>query len=147
MATEEQFGYSLALEDGDIVLDNGALQQVTGKRNLLQALELRILTPFGSDIFNTSYGLDVKQALTQPGNLHMIKELIKLNLVRTLGTDPRVLDIRDVLFQDDPAYLVRHPDLNQKSIRDDRHRRFWQVDVIIETVDAATATLSVNIGV
>lgn len=147
MNRNDPFGYSLALVDGDLVFDNGTLQTVSGKRSLLQALELRVLTPFGSDIFNTGYGLNVAQAFTQPGSIRMVKELIKLSLVQTLGTDPRVHDIREVLFEDDPSYLARHPELKARDIDTDRRTRYWRVDVVIETVDAQAQTLSLSIGV
>jgi hypothetical protein len=149
---EERFGHSLALVDGDLVLDTAGtgrreLRVVEGLRNLLQALELRILTPFGSDLFNTTYGLDVKEVFTRPGGLRTVKELLRLNLVRTLGTDPRVREIRDVLFEDDPAYLARHPELDPKKVREHRHRRAWQVEVIIATVASDEEVLSVRLGV
>lgn len=144
---DKSFGYSLALVDGDIAFDNGSLRRVEGKRNLLQAWELRVLTPFGSDIFNTTYGLDVRQAFTQPGSVRMVKELIKLSLVRTLATDPRVRDVREVLFEDDPGYLARHPELKAQDVTVSKHTRFWRVDVVIETVDAQAETLSLKIGV
>ena len=147
MNRDDPFGYSLTLVNGDLVFENGTLKTVSGKRNLLQALELRVLTPFGSDIFNTTYGLNVQQAFTQPGGIRMVKELIKLSLVQTLGTDPRVHDIREVLFEDDPLYLARHPELNAQDISVDRHTRYWRVDVVLDTVDAQTQTLSLNIGV
>lgn len=147
MAADDQFGYSLLLDEGDIVLENGTLQLIQGKRNLLQALNLRVLTPFGSDIFNVTYGLDVQEAFTQPLGIQMVKELIKLNLVRTLGTDPRVQEIRDVLFEDDPAYLASHPEISPEDVRDYRHLRYWQVDVIIDVLGGQTATLAVNVGV
>jgi hypothetical protein len=159
MSDNSLFGSSLALVDGDIVFmdtliagKNGSesartLKPVTGRDNLLQALELRVLTPFGSDPFNTTYGLDVKDAFTLPGNSRMVKELLKLSLVRTLATDPRVRDIRDVIFEDDPGYRARHPQVTEETIRADRQARLWHVDVVIETIDQQTASLSLNIGV
>jgi hypothetical protein len=144
---ESKFGHSLAVIDGDLILQDGALVAISGRRNLLQALTLRVLTPFGSDVFNTTYGLDVRQALTQANGLRMVKELIKLNLVRTLGTDPRVRDIREVLFEDDPDYLARHPELSASAIREQRRRRSWRVDVVIDALDDQPTTLSVDLGV
>lgn len=134
MNQDQPFGNSLALEDGDIVFANNTLQMVSGTDNLLQSLELRVLTPFGSDIFNTTYGLDVTQAFTQPGSIRMVKELLKLSLVQTLGTDPRVQDILDVQF-------------SETQVGDLRHSRSWTINVVIGTVDAQTTTLTLNIGV
>ncbi|MCB0108294.1 MAG: hypothetical protein KDE53_20375 [Caldilineaceae bacterium] len=141
------FGYSLELDNGDLVIENDQLLTVAGKPNLLQALTLRVLTPYGSDQFNTTYGLDVSQAFTQPNGLSMVKELIKLNLVRTLGTDPRVDDISQVLFDDDPAYLAAHPEIAAQTLIDQHHRRYWQVDVTITTAQSQPVTLPVSVGV
>ena len=141
------FGYSLLLEEGDLVIEGGDLRTVAGRPNLIQALTLRVLTPYGSDQFNTSYGLDVTQAFTQPNGVRMVKELIKLNLVRTLASDPRVDDIREVLFDDDPAYLARHPEADAQALIDQHHRRVWQVEVTLSTAQGQPATLPVNIGV
>lgn len=141
------FGYSFLVQDGDLVIEDGALLTVEGRPNLIQALTLRVLTPYGSDPCNTSYGLDVTQAFTEPNGPRMVKELIKLNLVRTLGTDPRVGDIREVLFDDDPVYLERHPDVDERQLRDQHHRRVWRVEVTLDTVQSQTTTLGLNVGV
>jgi hypothetical protein len=147
MQREEQlFGFSLMLDEGDIFFIGPELATVSGVRNLQQALTLRILTPFGSDRFNTTYGFDAEQAFAHPGGLRMTKELIRLNLVRTLGTDPRVRDITDVLFTDDPAYRARHTELSDDDIRDLRHSRLWLVEVTLELIDGKVQTLSASIG-
>lgn len=141
------FGFSLLLDDGDLVIDDNELRTVAGRPNLVQALTLRVLTPYGSDPFNTTYGLDVTQAFTQPNGLRMVKELLKLNLVRTLGADPRVDDIREVLFDDDPAYLARHPEVDERTLIDQHHRRLWQVEVTISTAQSQPATLLLSVGI
>jgi len=141
------FGYSLLLDDGDLVLENGSLRTVEGQANLVQALTLRVLTPYGSDPFNTTYGLDVGAAFTEPNSGRMVKELIKLNLVRTLGTDPRITDIREVLFDDDPAYVVRHPELDDLALVEQHRRRVFQVEVTLDTVQQQPTTLGLNVGV
>jgi hypothetical protein len=157
VATDQRFGYGLALVDGDIAFDvvsapgaptsRLAPREVAGTANLMQALVLRVQTPFGSDRYNTTYGLDVRQAFTEPGTVRVIKDLIRMNLVRTLGTDPRVRDVRDVQFEDEDAYRQRHPELAGADGPDPRHRRVWQVDVLLETADGATQTLAATIGV
>jgi hypothetical protein len=153
MATNQQFGYSLKLDDGDIVLETApdtgllVLDEVSGTDNLMQALLLRVQTTFGSDRFNTTYGLDVTNAFTQPGTVSAVKSLIKLSLVRTLGTDPRVSDIQDVQFVDEPAYRARHPEVTDQDIRDQRHRRTWAVDVLLQAANGQNQVLSANVGV
>jgi hypothetical protein len=147
MAAPDPFGFSLLLDDGDLSLRDGGLELVRGRDNLLQALVVRVQTPFGSDRFNVTYGLDVTKAFTEPGNVRMVKDLIKLNLVRTLSADPRVRDLREVLFEDDLEFQQRHPDLSASDIRDHRHRRIWLVEVTIETVNDQTENLAVKVGV
>ena len=66
------FGYSLALDDGDLVFHGDTLATVSGRANLLQALQLRILTPFGSDRFNVNYGLDFTASFTRPASISAI---------------------------------------------------------------------------
>lgn len=124
------FGRNLRLDDGDLVFDHGCLVQVDGIGSLTQALTLRILTPFGSDRFNTGYGLDVTQAFTQPNGVRMVKELLKLNLVSTLGTDPRVREVKQVVFDDAT-----------------KDRRVWTVRVDLETVAGNSVALLVNVEV
>jgi phage baseplate assembly protein W len=142
MNEDPAFGYSLKLVNGDILLTGNGLQLVHGKENLLQALNLRVQTPAGSDVLNTTYGLAVTQVFTQPGTLSLIKEQIKLSLVQTLATDPRVHSVRDIIFSDDPRYIAQSP---QVAV-DPRLSRSWSVLVLIETLNAQTATLALNIG-
>ncbi|MFE5587285.1 hypothetical protein [Kitasatospora sp. NPDC056531] len=129
---DRSFGRSLLLRDGDLVVRDGRLAEVSGVDNLLQALELRVLTPYGSDEFNVSYGLDVTEAFTQAHSARSVREVLKLNLVRTLVTDPRVLDIREITFDESDEA---------------RHSRSWSVQVDLDTAAAQPATLVVNVGV
>ena len=87
-ASRSPFGYGLALDDGDLVLENSRLRLAAGIANLVQALTLRVLTPFGSDRFDITYGLDVRRTFTEPHSRRTARELLRLDLVRTLGTDP-----------------------------------------------------------
>lgn len=147
MAESSIYGHSLCMtSDGDLLVANGDLVDLPGPANLLQALVLRVLTPYGSDRFNTSYGLDVSAIFTQPNTVVLVKQLISMNLVRTLGTDGRVSDVRDVIFEDDPAYLARHPEVSPEQVLDARHRRRWNVDVIVETISNQTVTLPATVG-
>lgn len=131
----QRFGTSLVLKDGDLAFEDVAgarrLREVAGRENLLQALELRVLTPYGSDIFNVLYGLDYAQIFGSPDGLQMTRELIKLNLVRTLATDARVGEVIDVVFVEDEA---------------SRLRRRWQVEVRLETAGADELALQLGIG-
>ena len=139
MTTPGSFGTGLRIDDGDLVLEGGQLVEVTGVANLVQALTIRVLTPFGSDRFDTSYGLDVTQVFTQPNGVRMVKELLKLNLISTLLSDPRVSEVRQVTFDEDngltPEVIAAH------------HRRVWTVQVELETANGTPVTLPVNVEV
>jgi hypothetical protein len=142
MPDDNLFGHGLKLVDGDLQITNNSLQEIAGRDNLLQALQLRILTPLASDMFNTTYGLDIGPAFTEPNPVHIVKQIIKLNLVRTLATDARVAEVRDILFEDDPEFSSRHPELGPTQILDDRHRRLWRVEVIVQTTNNQLQTLT-----
>jgi hypothetical protein len=137
------FGRGLLLDDGDLVLDGGRLAEIDGAANLTQALTLRILTPFGSDRFNTAYGLDLRQAFAEPTGIRMVKELVKLNLVSTLGSDPRIREVKRVTFDDDPERAAADPGAPRSA----RLRRTWNVEVVLETVAGTPVTLFVNVEV
>jgi len=124
------FGRSLLLDDGDLTMTDGRLREVESVANLSQALTLRVLTPAGSDPFNTGYGLDLTQAFVRPNSVSVVQQLIQLNLVRTLGADPRVREIRQVRFEDA-----------------DRDRRAWTVTFVLDTVAGDPLTLLVDVGV
>ncbi|WP_432828760.1 hypothetical protein [Dactylosporangium sp. CA-092794] len=142
----DPFGRALRLDDGDLVLVGGRLQEVEGTANLTQALTLRVLTPFGSDPFNTGYGLNLKQVFTEPSGLRMVRELVKLNLVSTLGQDPRIREVRQVVFDDDPDRLAADPNA-AAVVRAAHRRRAWTVQVELETVTDTPVTLQVNVEV
>src|SRR5262249_12704250 len=127
----DKLGHSLLLRDGDLVFANQGLVEIEGRENLMQALVLRVLTPLASDTFATTYGLHAKHAFTQPVAPHIGKELVKLTLVRTLSTDPRVSEIRDIVFPDDPEVVAANPALDAEAARLRRQSRLWRVEVTI----------------
>lgn len=126
----DPFGHSLAMADGDLVPVGDGLLETSGHANLRQALTLRILTPAGTDVFDTSYGFDARAVFSHPGVPAVIRELIKLELVKTLSGDPRVREVTDVDVPDDLAAT----------------RRAWRVDVTIATVAGGTQRLSASLG-
>jgi hypothetical protein len=150
MPEERHFGRSLLLVDGDIAFEQVAgksrLLEVAGRPNLTQALELRVLTPLGSDRFNILYGLDYAQIFGSEEGLRMTKELIKLNLVRTLATDARIADVREIRFQDEEEYAAAHPEISDAELREDRVRRRWEVEVLLETTEAGDVAVRPGIG-
>jgi len=124
-------GRSLLLRDGDLVLDGGDLVEVSGMANLVQALTLRVLTPLGHDRFSTGYGFDAADVFARATTARTGRDLVQLNLVRTLGTDPRVREIREVTFLEPPA---------------GSRRRGWPVVVTLITVDGVPQTVALTVG-
>lgn len=103
------YGRGLALDDGDLVLDAGRLLETSGVANLRQGLELRLATPWASDRLDVRYGLDVRDTFTAALPRQMVKEVLRLSIIRSLASDPRVASVERVLFDDDPEYLAQHP--------------------------------------
>jgi hypothetical protein len=121
-------GIGLLLADGDLVFDTtGALALVSGSSALVQDLTVRVLTPLGSDPFDTGYGLDARSVFSQSADARATLDLVRLNLVRTLGTDSRVSEIKDV--------AVTSGD-----------RRSWTAQVELITTDGARLGLGVTTG-
>jgi hypothetical protein len=127
-----ELGTGLQIVDGDLVLRGGRLAELSGVENLAQALTLRILTPLGNDVFNTTYGLDTRSIFTGANGTQLTRDVISLNLVRTLGTDVRVREVRQVQFLE-PVEGTR--------------RRSWPVEVTVVTIDERPATLTLDVGV
>ena len=123
-------GTGLRVVDGDIVVDDGRLALVDGPENLAQSLRLRVLTPLGSDRYHVRYGLDTIAIFTGPHGVREVRDLLVLNLVRTLGTDPRVHDVRDVT-----VVPVEGTD-----------RRTWRAEVSIVDAAGGPAVLVLDVG-
>lgn len=104
------FGTSIALIDGDFTLDHGDLATVSGLKNFGQALRVIVETPFGSDQINANYGLDIAAIFTVANSVRSIKDVIRLNLVKSFATDDRVREIREIVFDDEPDFAVLAPE-------------------------------------
>jgi hypothetical protein len=122
-AEASAYGVGLLVDDGDVVLEGGPPVTVEGLANLVQALQLRVLTPWATDPVNAAYGLDLRDALTVGLGRDAMKALVRLNLIRTITGDPRVSEVRSVLFDDDADYLATHPDAAAAPGDTERRRR------------------------
>ncbi|MCD0449198.1 hypothetical protein LO762_08355 [Actinocorallia sp. API 0066] len=131
MATPTGLGRGLALRDGDLVLDGGRLAEVAGPANLAQALTLRVLTPLGSDRYATTCGFDAAAVFTGAVGAREARDLLRLGLVRALGADPRVREIRDVTVLAVPG----------------GGRRLWRAEVTVLGADGAEHALAFEVEV
>jgi phage baseplate assembly protein W len=131
----DAFGRSFLLDDGDFVLQDGDFALVSGTDNLRQGVNVMIYTGFGTDVFNVNYGLDAKAIFTTARTTRAVKDLIRLNLVKSISRDDRVAVIKEIVFDDDPRYYelmpVENAGLNEKTRRNTRQ---WQALVILQTI-------------
>lgn len=129
------FSRSLQLAGGDLRLVDGDFAMVSGRDNFLQALQVMIETPFGTDIFNINYGFDLLASIGQPQSVRLIKELIRLHVVKSLSQDDRVREIREVVFDDEPRFFEIDPQQDEEASRRERKTaRRWQALVLLETI-------------
>jgi len=140
-------GSSLQLDAGDLVFDDNAgdLATVTQIGALSQALVLSLETQLGSDRLNAGFGFDRAAIGAYAYGIHTQKEYVKMQLVRCVGQDRRVKDIREVFFQDDPRFFELNPGLDaaaqQEIAAAARASRDYTVYVIVETINSGTVTL------
>lgn len=133
--TPDVLGRSLLLEDGDFVLRQGDLALVAGRDNFLQAMRVLIETDFGTDVFNVNYGFDARSVLTTAQSPRAAKDLIRLNLVKSISQDNRVTMIQEIVFDDDPRYYELLPTQDAgENERGRRTRRQWQALIVLQTI-------------
>jgi phage baseplate assembly protein W len=68
--------------------------------NLGQSLSIALTTALGSDIFNTQFGFDGINALAEETNPVMIRERIRIAIIKLLQKDSRVRRIVDIKLED-----------------------------------------------
>jgi len=139
------FGTSIALVDGDFTLVAGDLALVSGRDNFGQASQVIVGTPFGSDPVNIQYGLDVTSIFTTANSVRSSKDVIRLNLVKSLAADDRVREINEILFDDEPGFAQLAPQFAS----DDpgataRHGRLWHAVVALTTVSTGQQQVVVS---
>jgi phage baseplate assembly protein W len=147
------FGRSFHLVNGDLHLvsrkiDNETLNDlaiVVDRDNFMQGMQVMIDTPFGTDIFNVNYGFDFINILSQPNSIRLTKELIRLNIVKSLSQDNRVREIREIVFDDDPRFFELNPQENFDAHRSSRKaQRHWQAIVVVETISEGEVALKLE---
>lgn len=132
------FGTSLQLLDGDLVLSGSDLALVSGRDNFGQSLRVMIGTPFGTDPINVNYGLDVASIFTTAQTARSAKDIVRLNIVKSLATDDRVSQIGEVVFDDEPDFAVLAPTLaGGDPGATARRTRIWHAIVTFTAIDGS----------
>lgn len=70
---------------------------------LSQSLEIALTTALGSDIFNTDFGFDGLRALAEETSAVLVRERVRISVVRVLQKDARIRGILDVSLGDGAA--------------------------------------------
>ncbi len=142
MANDEQkpsvLGKSLELRHGDLAVVDKDFALIHDRDNFLQALQVMIETPMGSDIFNVSYGFDLLNSISAPQSISFIKDLIRLNIVKSLSLDDRVREIKEIAFSE------ISPEFEPEETRRLRKRDRWQAVVVLQTITEGDVALSLQ---
>jgi hypothetical protein len=129
------FGRSLQMKDGDLFFEQGDLVMTVGRDNFLQSLQIMIETPFATDRFNVNYGFDLLSIFKSPHNVRLAKELIRLNIVKSVSRDDRVREIKEVVFDDESRFFEILPDQHADDSRRKRKtERRWHAVAVLETI-------------
>jgi len=102
---------------------------------LAQDLSVALTTLRGSDLFNTEFGFDGVRALAEETNPLLVRERVRVAVIRVLQADSRVRRIADVKFEDER--LDRPAAGGSRTLR---------VRVVFETVTGATLALELAGG-
>ena len=138
-------GRSLRLVNGDLHFTQNDLALVVERDNFMQGMQVMIETPFGTDVFNVNYGFDLINILSLPNSVRLTKELIRLNIVKSLSQDNRVREIREIVFDDDPRFFELNPQENfDEHRRSRKDQRYWQAMVVVETISEGEVTLKLE---
>ena len=139
------FGTSIALVDGDFRLVNGDLSLVSGTDNFGQALQVIVETPFGSDQINVTYGLDVAAIFSVAATVSSVKDVIRLNLVKSLSADNRIREIDAILFDDETGFAALAPEFGGGDPgATARHGRLWHAVIALTTVAGSQQQMVVS---
>jgi phage baseplate assembly protein W len=80
--------------------------RVVGIDNLSQSLQLALTTLLGSDVFNTDFGFDGLNALAEETHPVLVRERVRVSVIRVLQRDARIRRVLDVRL-DDPTTSAR----------------------------------------
>jgi phage baseplate assembly protein W len=84
----------------DLVLAGGDLARVESIDALGQSLALALTTALGSDVFNTAFGFDGVNALSDEPDARLARERVRISVIKVLQAEPRVRQIVDVDLDD-----------------------------------------------
>lgn len=136
-----EIGRDLVIADGPNGKD---LAWVVGMDCMGQALKMALTTAVGSDVFNVNFGFDGVNAIAEETDPVLMRERIRISIVKVLQRDPRVRRIVDVRLIDGRLNAPSTGTLETASELPTSLSRELSVVVSFEVVTGDT--LSVNLG-
>ena len=130
-------GQDAVLEKGPNGLD---LARVSGMDNLIQDLRMALTTLVGSDIFNVAFGFDGLNAMADETEPLLVRERIRVSVVKVLQADPRVRNILDVKLLDGRLDAVHNTELDTSGMQS----RTLSLRVAFETVSGDNLTVDLG---
>jgi hypothetical protein len=137
----ERLGRGLRLEptDGgfgltyDIALapDGSGPELVEGLDSLVQDLRMTLMTGLGTDPFDQSFGFDGVPAMASEGDPLLLRQRLRVGVVRVLQADPRVARVNSVEIEEDSESRVE---------------RRLQMIASFQVEDGSEARLHVDVG-
>lgn len=124
----------------DVEFAGGDLAVVSGMDNLVQDLTFALTTALGADPFNTNYGFDGARALSEEQSSMMVRERVRVSVVKLLNDEPRVKQILDVKLLDGRL----NPLSSDLAPGDSTTRRVLNVRVAFETVTGDQSALDLG---
>src|SRR5207248_6193497 len=104
---------------------------------------------------NVNYGFAFLDAVSKPLEVRLVKDLLRMNLVRSFSRDDRVREVVDVIFDDDPRYAAlisarsgrRAADvaagLGAELRQQRKAKREWRAVIVLRLITGAEAAVTV----
>jgi len=83
--------------------------------------------------------------LAAPQPPAVVRELIKLNVVKSLTTDSRILQIKEIVFDDEPRFYELNPGSDpEQNLNLRQSSRRWQALVVAQTAQEASVAIRIQ---
>jgi hypothetical protein len=120
------------------------LARAEGMAALTQSLCIGLTTLFGDDVFNATFGFDGLNALAEEADPVMLRERVRIGVIKLLSRENRIRRIVDVNLTGDGRLEPPAAGLTPVGPEPDRFSRVLDVRVVFETVTGEQAAVSLG---